>query len=326
MPRALRKIDLMPRARSTMLFALMVLLAPAPTTADTQVPAPSRADVQTARKHFHRGRPLVQRKKYAEAIAAFEEAYRLDPRSEHLYNLGVAHHLKGDLEKAAEYYRRYLAERSTGATARKAAQYVKVIEAQLAARKAGTALPEPAPKSDPLRDAIQRAEAAEAELVQLRAQATQLQGEVVTGREAAAAAEQRAALQQRQAARWRADALAAPSGEGRVRRIAGGGLMAAGAAALAAGAVYGWSARQASDELSSAETWSPAYDELIDKGEAADRRVKVLLPVGGAAILAGASIYLWGELAAKKPRRRAAVEVAPAAGGGQTGLVVRGAF
>jgi len=38
----------------------------------------------------------IKQQKFAEAITELEQAYKLDPQTEHLYNLGIAHHLSGD--------------------------------------------------------------------------------------------------------------------------------------------------------------------------------------------------------------------------------------
>src|SRR4249920_4260550 len=71
--------------------------------------APSRADIAAAATRFRAGQELMEKRDYAGAISEFEQAYQLDPRNEHLYNLGVAHHLNGDRDQAIDYYRRYLA-------------------------------------------------------------------------------------------------------------------------------------------------------------------------------------------------------------------------
>lgn len=98
--------------------------------------APTKASAHGARTHFDRGRRLVDRKEYSAAIVELEAAYRLDPRSEHLYNLAVAYHLAGQRTEAIDRYRAFLAQVSRGPTARLARDYLAALEAEAAAERA----------------------------------------------------------------------------------------------------------------------------------------------------------------------------------------------
>jgi tetratricopeptide (TPR) repeat protein len=90
------------RTASPVLLALLLALS------GTQALAANAADRATARRAFERGSRLYQQARYAEAAAAFEEAYRAVPNAVVLYNLGQCYERLGELEKALNSYREYL--------------------------------------------------------------------------------------------------------------------------------------------------------------------------------------------------------------------------
>lgn len=85
---------------------LAVLLALTPSLAFAQPAAP---DVQ-ARAAFDRGIADVDAGRFANAVAAFEESYRLRPVAVVLYNLASAYTRLGRHQQAIATYERYLSE------------------------------------------------------------------------------------------------------------------------------------------------------------------------------------------------------------------------
>jgi tetratricopeptide (TPR) repeat protein len=96
---------MMNRPRSTAPPLLLALLL---AFSGTQSLAANATDRATARRAFERGSRLYQQARYAEAAAAFEEAYRAVPNGVVLYNLGQCYEKLGELEKALSSYREYL--------------------------------------------------------------------------------------------------------------------------------------------------------------------------------------------------------------------------
>jgi tetratricopeptide (TPR) repeat protein len=73
--------------------------------------APSRHALQKARQHYDAGTRHYAEANYGAALAEFLEAYRLSHLPDLLYNLGKVAEKMGDQQGAADYLRRYLAER-----------------------------------------------------------------------------------------------------------------------------------------------------------------------------------------------------------------------
>jgi tetratricopeptide (TPR) repeat protein len=88
------------------LFALALVAAPSTARADAgwsgTVPAKARALAE-------RGRALHDAGDYANAIAAFTQAYVMAPSPALLFNLAQAYRLQGDCDDASLMYQRYLA-------------------------------------------------------------------------------------------------------------------------------------------------------------------------------------------------------------------------
>lgn len=86
--------------------ALAAALALSPSLAFAQPAAP---DAQ-ARAAFDRGIADVDAGRFANAVAAFEESYRLRPAAVVLYNLASAYTRMGRHQQAIATYERYLSE------------------------------------------------------------------------------------------------------------------------------------------------------------------------------------------------------------------------
>ncbi|MFN0251667.1 MAG: hypothetical protein ACKV2T_32625 [Kofleriaceae bacterium] len=82
-----------------------------------------------------------------------------------------------------------------------------------------------------------------------------------------------------------------PSAPGRALRISGLAVGGVGVAALATGVVFGLRARSQSRELNNSDVWDPLLDASARR---ADRNAKILLGVGGAAVVGGAVLYYLG--------------------------------
>ena len=95
---------------------------------------------EKARVHFKAGSAFLEAGVYDKAISEYLEAYRLLPLPDFLFNLGQAYRLQGtaaDLQKAAQYYRQYLAQRPDGVGAAEAREHLASIEPDPGAAPSG---------------------------------------------------------------------------------------------------------------------------------------------------------------------------------------------
>jgi hypothetical protein len=67
-------------------------------------------DESGARLHFRTGASYYEAGEYADALREFERAYALSHRADLFYNLSLCHERLGDIEQAAHYLERFLAE------------------------------------------------------------------------------------------------------------------------------------------------------------------------------------------------------------------------
>lgn len=66
--------------------------------------------VARARTHFQAGRALYDLGNYTDAIREFSAGYQLVPKPQFLINLGQSYRKLGDLERARDMYKRFLAD------------------------------------------------------------------------------------------------------------------------------------------------------------------------------------------------------------------------
>jgi tetratricopeptide (TPR) repeat protein len=280
----------------------------APAQAPAEAKPPAREDRVKAAAELKRGMKLIAEQKYDEAIAAISSAYALDPKTEHLYNLGVAYHLKGDKRAALDHYQRFLASGSKNRQLLKVAKdYATQLEAELAAE-------------DAARIAREKAEADRKTAAEEEAR-----------RKAAEDAEKQR-LADEAARRDRERVAPAPattvSGGGRGKRAIGTGLLVAGGAALGVAVLAGLDARSANDELDGlgeGDQWTISKQWLHDRGESSEQRALIFGIAGGALVAGGAVLYYLGERDARRGGERP-VAVAPVLGAGVAGVGVAGAF
>lgn len=83
--------------------------APAPAaTAEKAAEKPPDDDTIAAKKYFQWAQSLYKQARYSEAIAKFEEAYRLKPHPTIFFNIGRCYEQLSDLPRALKNYRDYL--------------------------------------------------------------------------------------------------------------------------------------------------------------------------------------------------------------------------
>ncbi len=100
-------------------IALSAAIAPA-TSAWADDPAPSKEQLEAAKKAFGEGKALYDEGKFPEAVEKFKESYRLSTNPLLLYNIGHTLDQAGVKDKALFYYRKFLADAPQ--TARRTAQ------------------------------------------------------------------------------------------------------------------------------------------------------------------------------------------------------------
>lgn len=126
--RSLRARDLRPPFWSSVFAALCLLVA----TNDLHAQPSNRRRfnrlVQQAGEAYNRNEPDV-------AINLLEQAYTINPNQILLYNIGRAHELAGRLERALEYYDRFLAEHPPEDQAQLGREARAGIQSQIAARR-----------------------------------------------------------------------------------------------------------------------------------------------------------------------------------------------
>jgi hypothetical protein len=115
--------------------------------AEAKGPGPAkRAEAQ---RHFDAAIAHYKAQEFAEAVDEFEAAYKLRPEPEWLYNLGQACRLARQLDKALDYYQKYLAEVPDAENRPAVEQRIAEVEKQRAAAKAA-APPPSAPATPPM--------------------------------------------------------------------------------------------------------------------------------------------------------------------------------
>ncbi|MBL8923416.1 MAG: PEGA domain-containing protein [Myxococcaceae bacterium] len=86
--------------------------SPAPAAPAASAPAapekPPDDDTLAAKKYFQWAQSLYKQARYSEAIAKFEEAYRLKPHPTIFFNIGRCYEQLGDIPRALKNYRDYL--------------------------------------------------------------------------------------------------------------------------------------------------------------------------------------------------------------------------
>jgi tetratricopeptide (TPR) repeat protein len=116
--------------RSIIFFIALVLGTVVPTaSAWAQDSAPSKEQLEAAKKAFGEGKALYDEKKFPEAVEKFKESYRLSRNPLLLYNIGHTLDQAGQKDTALFYFRKFLADAPANAPQRKDVKTrVEVIE------------------------------------------------------------------------------------------------------------------------------------------------------------------------------------------------------
>src|SRR5690242_11445388 len=77
-----------------------------------------------AKAHFKIGQDYIKAGEYDHAITEFTTAYKLAPLPDLLFNLGQAYRLKGEPEKAIDFYTRYVEAKPDGPTSDEAREHI----------------------------------------------------------------------------------------------------------------------------------------------------------------------------------------------------------
>ncbi len=258
-------------------------------------PQTDRKLAREAKKHVKAGLKHVQRGKLDKAIEELQVAYSLDPVPIVLFHLAEAHNSKKEYKEALYYYRQYAQEEPKGAKRRGVPGIIEALAAMEETGEGGAAAGKTPAEPAPPAEAAPPAAPVEA---------------------TPAAAEPGPDL----------TARAAPEGGGGGKlRVSAYIAGAAGVVLLGAGGYFAWVAHKREGELSDlfAEEgqWSSRYQDKWDAGERARTRAIWLSAAGGAAVAAGAVLYVLGRHGGDEA---VAVSAAPAPGGGE--VMARWAF
>ena len=249
-----------------------------------------------ARTHYQLGAKYYEVAQYRKALAAFNEAYKLEPMAGLLYNIARCHEALGELEPAIKQYREYLKQRP-GAP-KKAVLLVKIenLEKAQIARRAS--------------------EAAAKQAAATKAAATRpaVQQPVVPAALPVEPAEQPAPVPEHS------------PGRGGWIKTGGWITLGVGGAALIAGAALGGvvGSKQADYEAAQGKTW-PELQAMEDDARTYEAAHTGLLISGGvlAAVGGGMLIYHYLLSPAEQPAR---VTLAPLVGGPAVGFCAAGRF
>lgn len=118
------------------LFLLLYLggALPAPAAAQTKPPpSPELSLDPKAEELYRKGVALYKNEQYAEAVVAFESAYRISQAPRLLYNLGQVHRKLRHTQDSIDYYDEYLRREPSIEPERRAAVqgYIRELQAQL---------------------------------------------------------------------------------------------------------------------------------------------------------------------------------------------------
>jgi hypothetical protein len=133
------------RAAALVLLTCVTALAqpsPSPHPTATAAATATAASSTEARAHYEAGQRAYDRGDYERAIDEFEQAYRLKPHPNVLYNIAQAHERLLDYAKSVEWFERYLREAPRDAENRPIVENRLRILRNLPARISITSIPE----------------------------------------------------------------------------------------------------------------------------------------------------------------------------------------
>jgi hypothetical protein len=250
-------------------------------------------DVSSFKSAVARGAALFDQGRFAEAREQFMVAYRIHPAPTLLFNIASTYRREGDHAAAVTHYKRFVASASESDPRRRLArETIGHLETLLREREAlarAAKEKEKAAREKAAREKAAREKAAREKAARVRASA---------GERARARA--RAGERARVGAAVAGESLVA---EVRGRRSpmlmwSGLGLSLAGAAGLG---VAWMAARDAADaehaldmHAASGQPWDNEQEQTYERGSRAQSRALTWAIAGGAAVVGGAALYLWG--------------------------------
>jgi hypothetical protein len=248
---------------------------------------PARAgDREAAKKRVHDAQIAYNLHQFEDALKGFTEAYRLDPVPDLLFNIAQCHRQMRQFEKAAFFYHRYLALKPGASNTAQVTQLLAEVEAEVKkpppepVNTAPVAAPEPAPALEPPPPPVVAIAPNEAPAT--ATPSVQATTQVHSGSSPAP---------------W-----------------VGLAVGIAGLAAIAAGAYLGIQAENDASQVStlfkSGGTWSRSNASLDSSGRTDGIAAPILLASGGAAVVAGGLLALFGRSSSGSP-----VSLSPTRGG-----------
>lgn len=253
--------------------------------------AQTTTETDLAKTHYLLGQKYYRASNYPKALAAFNEAYKLDAKPGLLFNIARCQEVMGQLKQAVANYELYLQKIPTAPNRELVKTRVKNLQVVITARQAPEPTPAPAPASQP---APTTAPAVEPRT--------------------------RPAL----------DPPAAVDRAMPWRRTTGWVALGVGGAALATGVVLGTLASGKADEHDQAVQDKQTYqqiEQIIDAGQRYETAQVATLITGGVLMAAGAGLLVWDLLDSRQDHGEApTVSLAPVASDSYLGLVGQWSF
>jgi tetratricopeptide (TPR) repeat protein len=104
-----------------------------------------------ASDHVKKGDAFKEARDFEAAAREYEKAYELVPHPVLIFNLGQVYRLKGDAERALDYYERYLAVEPDGVASDQAREFAGVLRTQIERERTRESVPDrPAKRTTPV--------------------------------------------------------------------------------------------------------------------------------------------------------------------------------
>ena len=253
---------------------------------------PSKKELRLAKRNFRKGEKHYKVGEFAEAAAAYKEAYRLSEKPALLFNIAQAFRKAETYKEALYFYQGYLRDNRRARNRGDVKRLIKELEGLVAAEEQAAA----------------EAEKKRAEEERLRREEEKQKRAAEQRRLELERKKKEAEFARQQARRERLKGSSAL----RVSGIVTGSL---GLVAIGGGTFFALSARSDWDEINQLAVdggrWSPSFQDKYDKAETKETLATVGLATGGAAVIAGGLMLYFG----RDRSDEVELAVAPTAGG-----------